>query len=277
MAEAALSKSLDDIIAEQRTKKEKQQSRRGSKPEKAAEGSRPPRDAGRAPRPRGRGNLRVTVGAHVSKPVPRIGGGSGRGGVRGGGAGRPAPRVIDVQKQDPQLRLAALEGGAKWGHDLYDRSEGGRRRADPRQPSALGTKLFVSNLHWEVTPEDVKELFQTVAPVLSHAVHFDNSGRSEGTAEVVFKTRAQAVLAQNQYSGVKLDNREIQIDLIEQATGTAPRTLRSGVTVSGGGGGRTAASPRIVILTRQFEQATAGARSRPRGRGTVRGHDSMQE
>jgi hypothetical protein len=70
--------------------------------------------------------------------LAQIGGG---GGGRGGGAGRPAPRVIDVQKQDPQLRLAALEGGAKWGHDLYDRSEGGRRRADPRQPSALGTKL----------------------------------------------------------------------------------------------------------------------------------------
>jgi hypothetical protein len=44
----------------------------------------------------------------------------------------------------PEQRLAALEGSAKWSHDLYEGPAAGGSRAgrfNPRNPTTLGTKL----------------------------------------------------------------------------------------------------------------------------------------
>jgi hypothetical protein len=62
-----------------------------------------------------------------------------------------------------------------------------------------------------------------------------------------------------------------QIELIERAAAPAggaaggPRTLSSGIRISGERGGRT------VQLTRTFQQAAGGTARAVRGRGSVRG------
>lgn len=47
-----------------------------------------------------------------------------------------------VDRQPIEARQAALEGDARWGHDMFDgRRAGGPRRPDPRDPDSQGTKL----------------------------------------------------------------------------------------------------------------------------------------
>ena len=50
-----------------------------------------------------------------------------------------------------------------------------------------------------------KELFGDVGAVRVARVHYDESGRSLGTAEVVFERRVDAVNAQKKYNTLNLD------------------------------------------------------------------------
>ena len=52
-----------------------------------------------------------------------------------------------------------------------------------------------------------KELFEDVGAVRTAHVHFDESGRSLGTAEVIFERRVDAVLAREKYNGLNLDGK----------------------------------------------------------------------
>ncbi len=52
-----------------------------------------------------------------------------------------------------------------------------------------------------------KELFEDVGAVRVARVHYDESGRSLGTAEVVFERRVDAVNAQQKYNGLNLDGK----------------------------------------------------------------------
>lgn len=174
----------------------------------------------------------------------------------------PAQPLVDPEREVPGLRMARLEGDAPWQHDMHQHAAGNRSRG-PRAPSLNGTKLYIYNLDFNVTNEDVKELFETIGPLVSHRVHYDRAGRSECTAEVVYADRGQAVLAQKRYHGIELDGKPMKIDLIEKQT-QPDRTLKSGIKISGGGG-RTLEVPRA--MAQAVSQAVV---SQPRGRGSIR-------
>ncbi|KFK24711.1 hypothetical protein AALP_AA8G014900 [Arabis alpina] len=151
-------------------------------------------------------------------------GGSGSGSGTGTGSGpsrrfanrvgaRTAPysRPIQQQIQDPmwQNDVFATDASvaAAFGHQSVGVLGGG---------SAIetGTKLYISNLDYGVSNEDIKELFSEVGDLKKYGIHYDRSGRSKGTAEVVYSRRGDALAAVKRYNNVQLDGKLMNIEIV---------------------------------------------------------------
>lgn len=88
-----------------------------------------------------------------------------------------------------------------------------------------GTKLYISNLDFGVSNEDIKELFSELGDLKRSSINYDRSGRSKGTAEVVFARRADAVAAVKKYNNVQLDGKPMKIEIVGTNTPTAAAAL----------------------------------------------------
>ncbi|XP_056162577.1 THO complex subunit 4A-like [Syzygium oleosum] len=81
------------------------------------------------------------------------------------------------------------------------------------EPEA-GTKLYISNLDYDVTNEDIMLLFSDVGDIERYGIHYDRSGRSKGTAEVVFSRHSDALAAIKRYNNVRLDGKPMKIEIV---------------------------------------------------------------
>jgi len=169
--------SLDDII-------KKNKGPRGARGARGGRGGR----GGRAARGGGRGARSRSAGRQT----------------RGGRGARGAGRSRSVGGGPP--------AAGSWEHDTYD----GPRRGGVMTTAGPG-KLVVSNLDFGVSDSDIQELFSEFGHLKTAAVHYDRSGRSLGTADVVFDRKSDAIKAMKQYNGVPLDGRAMQIQLATSA------------------------------------------------------------
>ncbi|GAB4833786.1 hypothetical protein Ancab_032035 [Ancistrocladus abbreviatus] len=178
-------------------------------------------------------------------------------------ANRPTPY--------PTSNVEAPEG--VWQHDMF----GNHAAAYPVQAARAssietGTKLYISNLDYEVSNEDIKELFSEVGELKRYGVHYDRSGRSKGTADVVFARRVDALAAIKRYNNVQLDGKLMKIEIVGTNISTpaaAPASMgmngnQNGASRSGQGRGRGTGRARGA-----GRGAGRGA-SRGRGRGKGR-------
>ncbi|URE01455.1 RNA recognition motif containing protein [Musa troglodytarum] len=158
--------------------------------------------------------------------------------------------------------LISFSGTKKmiWRHDLFDDS----MVAAGISGIETGTKLYISNLDYGVSNEDIRELFSEVGDLKRFAVHYDRNGRPSGSAEVVYTRRSDAMAALKRYNNVQLDGKPMKIEVIGTNLGL-PVTPR--VNVLGGPNGR---GKRTVVMTTNRGSFQRG-RGRGRGRGSVRG------
>jgi len=102
----------------------------------------------------------------------------------------------------------------------------------------MSTRLFVGNLSYQTTEDDLRQLFAGVATVTSVTLVTErDSGRSKGFAFVEMATPEDAQKAISGLNGHTLQDRTIRVDLArprEDRGGGGGRGPRRG----GGGGGR---------------------------------------
>lgn len=102
----------------------------------------------------------------------------------------------------------------------------------------MDTKLYVGNLSYSVTEDELRELFAQAGTVTSVAVIKDrDTGQSKGFAFVEFGAQADAQKAISRFNGQKLGERTLTVNLARPKEERG----RSGGGYGGGGygGGRS--------------------------------------
>lgn len=96
----------------------------------------------------------------------------------------------------------------------------------------MSMKLYVGNLAFQTSSEELQELFAQVGTVESASVVEDrDTGRSRGFGFVEMATKEEAQAAIEQFNGKEVNGRELKVNEAK------PREDRGGFG-GGGGGGR---------------------------------------
>jgi RNA recognition motif-containing protein len=104
----------------------------------------------------------------------------------------------------------------------------------------MESKLYVGNLSYSTTEDDLRTLFFQAGTVASVALIKDrDSGQSKGFAFVEMSTQSEAQKAITMFNGFNVGNRELKVSLAR------PREERSGGGFGGdrGGGGNRGGGP----------------------------------
>ena len=153
---------------------------------------------------------------------------------------RPAHKTISAgvwivrEWADFKLRSRSFESIRTWSFDRYRFAEARSvRKASFHSQKGeryicMSTKLYVGNLAFQTTSQELQELFAQAGTVESASVVEDrDTGRSRGFAFVEMSTKEEATAAIDQFNGKELSGRALKVNEAK------PRENRSG-----GGGGR---------------------------------------
>ncbi len=100
----------------------------------------------------------------------------------------------------------------------------------------MNKKLYVGNLPYKVTEQDLRALFEQAGAVTDAAVIMDReTGRSKGFGFVEMSTPEEASKAITQFNGHTIENRQIQVS---EARPREERPRRNDRDSYGGGGNR---------------------------------------
>ncbi|KAK4105491.1 RNA-binding domain-containing protein [Parathielavia hyrcaniae] len=216
-------------------------------------------------------------------------------GPRGGGRRRgdrqdyPRDGVRKPFRDDAPRNL-----DSEWVHDKFEGY--GSRRSAPRGRHSLeppsdsrGAKIRVDNLHYELTQEELEDLFSRIGPLIKLEMKYDRAGRSEGTAFVTYESHRDAAQAVREFDGANAAGQPIRLTLMPTGpatgrrnnpfeTAVAPgRPLAERITVPGQGQGQDR-SRSLSPARREDSDEEAARRGvdryRPRGGIAGRGNAS---
>uniref|UniRef100_A0ACD5WY91 Uncharacterized protein n=2 Tax=Avena sativa TaxID=4498 RepID=A0ACD5WY91_AVESA len=127
------------------------------------------------------------------------------------------------------------------------------------------TKLYISNLDYNVSNEDIKDLFSEMGEIKRYSINYDKSGRSKGTAEVVFSTKSEALAALKKYNNVHLDGKPMKIEVIGTNIEASAPTIFAFAPPPPHGN--------FTFPSKSGPGTGVGGRGWPRGGGGFRGRD----
>ncbi|KAG9256991.1 uncharacterized protein F5Z01DRAFT_444406 [Emericellopsis atlantica] len=145
---------------------------------------------------------------------------------RGRGGGGPGPRRDRAEGPRDGIRKSYRDEprniDSEWVHDRYDdnnnysrRGPTTRRARDPSpEAEGRGAKIRVDNIHYDLTEEDLNELFQRIGPVTRLQLRYDRAGRSEGTAYVTYELKEDASEAVKQFDGANANGQPIRLTML---------------------------------------------------------------
>lgn len=74
--------------------------------------------------------------------------------------------------------------------------------------------IFIANLDWSITSEDIKSTFSTFGKVTyAHVVYEKDTKRSKGFAYVEMETPEEAINAIQALNGVEINGRKIDVKI----------------------------------------------------------------
>ncbi|CAM1505670.1 Fc.00g113070.m01.CDS01 [Cosmosporella sp. VM-42] len=139
-----------------------------------------------------------------------------RGGGRRGGRGRDERQEYPRDGVRKSFRDEPRNLDSEWVHDRYEennsrRGPAPRRRRDSPEHNSKSSKIRVENIHYDLTEDDLDELFRRIGPVVRLQLRYDRAGRSEGTAYVTYETNEDALEAIRQYDGANANGQPIRL------------------------------------------------------------------
>ena len=91
-----------------------------------------------------------------------------------------------------------------------------RGRKNQRNWANHGSAIGITQLHYNISQNDLKELFSLFPDLGTVEIDYDNSDRSLGTAKVYFVNPDTAVAALEMFNGQALDGQSIQIEILQK-------------------------------------------------------------
>ncbi len=105
-------------------------------------------------------------------------------------------------------------------------------------------RLYVGNLPYDTTEEDLRQIFSEAGPVASASIIMDReTGRSKGFAFVEMTNQADAEKAVSLLNGRELRRRQIRVDLARPRADRSPAS-GGGMNRDRRGSGGTSRGPR---------------------------------
>ncbi|MCJ1436997.1 hypothetical protein MMC27_006380 [Xylographa pallens] len=150
--------------------------------------------------------------------------------------------VVEIEEQELGGTTGLVTAQASdWLHDKFEDDPEVRRPANgPRNRRVQGrqspnadlastvARLRVENIHYDLTEDDLDDLFNRIAPVQSISLRFDRAGRSTGTAFVTYSTVAHARSAIREFDGANANGQPIRLSLLPSGPSGGPRGIRDG-------------------------------------------------
>lgn len=130
---------------------------------------------------------------------------------------------------------------------------------------------MLSNLDPLITADDCIEIFQNVGPVQKAVIHYNSDGSSQGTGEVQFANKTDALRAAEEYDAAQVDGRPMYVKVIANKVPVVQQRVQPVVPIL----------PPIIpgaIRGRPFIRGSfnRGSFNRGRGGGVLRGRGGSQ-